>query len=239
MRASHLIVSPRLDQVFKEGKWAVTAALENLCIWNLKQGALVKQLNDGANHAQVTCLCMAQDGKRVAAGYEDGRIRIWDLESHECAITLSGHKAAITCLQFNDSDSLLASGSSDTNIVIWDTVGEVGLYRLHGHKNKVTDCRFLTTQASQQSYLVTSSADTYVKVWDLETQHCVQTLTGHRGEVWSIDVNPTQTRLVTGSVDKLLRVWEIHQGGGTDEICTPLGEVRISSVCLMSVCLSV
>ena len=37
------------------------------------------------------------------------------------------------------------------------------------------------------------------QVWDLEAQHCCQTLAGHKGEVWSLDVDPAETRLVTGA----------------------------------------
>lgn len=51
---------------------------------------------------------------------------------------------------------------------------------------------------STANALVTCSKDSAVRVWDLETQHCSQTVVGHKGEVWSLDVDPSETRLVTG-----------------------------------------
>ena len=51
------------------------------------------------------------------------------------------------------------------------------------------------------------------QVWDLETQHCVQTCVGHRTEVWSLDMNEAQTRLVTGSGDSQIRVWRVSVDG--------------------------
>ena len=50
-------------------------------------------------------------------------------------------------------------------------------------------------------------SDGYVKVWDLGTRACTQTLTGFDGETWSVDVNPTQTRVVIGTADHKLHVY--------------------------------
>jgi WD40 repeat protein len=46
--------------------------------------------------------------------------------------------------------------------------------------------------------LVSSSKDGSLRVWDLTAQRCCQTVTGFKGEVWSLDVNLEQTRLVAG-----------------------------------------
>lgn len=49
-----------------------------------------------------------------------------------------------------------------------------------------------------------------LKVWELSTQHCVQTLIGTRNEIWSIAKNPQETRLLIGSVDQDIRVWNLE-----------------------------
>jgi U3 small nucleolar RNA-associated protein 12 len=59
------------------------------------------------------------------------------------------------------------------------------------------------------SRLISSSKDGSIKVWDVTLQHCCQTLLGFNGEVWSLDVNPDETRLVAGCVDTDLRVYAI------------------------------
>ncbi len=51
---------------------------------------------------------------------------------------------------------------------------------------------------TDNNYVVSCSKDGFIRVWDLSTQHCCQTLGGHKAEVWSLDVNPLQTRLVSG-----------------------------------------
>ena len=61
----------------------------------------------------------------------------------------------------------------------------------------------------QGNKLISCSKDSHIRVWDLDTQHCSQTLVGYRGEVWALALNPSQTRLVTGSADVDLEVYEV------------------------------
>jgi len=143
---------------------------------------------------------------QLAVGYEDGVVRLFDLNSGECLVTFSGHKSPITCLAFDANGMRLVSGSKDTNIIIWDTVSEAGLFRLSGHKGPITKCCFL----EKQNLLISSSTDTLVKFWDLDTQHCFKTLVGHRSEVWDMAVLKDDRYLVTGCADSELRVWRIR-----------------------------
>ena len=207
-----VITSPESNAVLtSHGKLAVAGALEDIVIWNIKQGVQTARLKGPQGGGVVTVLATTPlDGSsQLASGHSDGTICLWNLhgadDSTEAVTTLSGHTAAVSAVAFNRIGSLLASGSFDTDIVVWDVVAEVGLYKLRGHKDAITGCLFL--ERSQR--LVTSSKDTLVKVWDHETQHCVQTCVGHRNEVWSLDVNATETRVVTGSADNKLRVYDL------------------------------
>lgn len=73
-----------------------------------------------------------------------------------------------------------------------------------------------------------------LQVWDLESQHCCQTIVGHRAEVWALDVNPSGTRLVTGSTDAELRVFAIHPrpeaGAAAAPVLTAMGSLRRQGV---------
>lgn len=70
--------------------------------------------------------------------------------------------------------------------------------RTHARTRSCTQAFVSPASASSSGWLVSSSKDALVKVWDLDTQHCCQTLTGHKGEVWALDVDPREKRLVTG-----------------------------------------
>lgn len=72
---------------------------------------------------------------------------------------------------------------------------------------QVTDLVFLDSGKK----LVTSSKDKFLRVWDLETQHCMQIISGHHSEVWSVDADPEERYVVTGSADPELRFYAVKQ----------------------------
>ena len=75
--------------------------------------------------------------------------------------------------------------------------------------------------------LLTTSKDTYMKLWDLSTQHCVQTIVAHRSEICSMDVDPDQDLVFTGSGEGEMKAWRIdHEAleAGLKE--TETGEVE-------------
>ena len=61
----------------------------------------------------------------------------------------------------------------------------------------------------EPKYLISAGKDHLIKVWDIATQMCVQTIADHRAEVWSLVVNPDQTRVVAGSTNHMLRVYKV------------------------------
>ncbi|KAL0021070.1 hypothetical protein WJX79_008561 [Trebouxia sp. C0005] len=201
------------------GKLIITASLENITIWNVKQGTLVKTLitpaSSGRAPAEVTQIAVGRsDSHQIAVGHADGMVRLWNLQSGTCDVTLSGHKGQVTALKYNQQGGLLASGAQDTDIIVWDVAAESGLYRLRGHQDQITDLAFL----QQGNKLISCSKDSHVRVWDLDTQHCSQTLVGYRGEVWALALDATQSRLVTGSADVDLQVYEVlsHEAAGKE-----------------------
>ena len=69
-------------------------ALEDVLVWDLKRGAQVHRLRAEAVYnstfsnargavsvGECTALALRPDGARVAAGYADGFVRVWDLEA--------------------------------------------------------------------------------------------------------------------------------------------------------------
>ncbi|RLN20712.1 hypothetical protein BBJ28_00021076 [Nothophytophthora sp. Chile5] len=199
------------------GRFALAPALQDVAVWNVRQGNKVRELlapADGGG-GQVTALALSPDGANVACGYSTGAVRVFKFATGALEVTLDGHKSAVEALAFRADGAELASGSRDTDVIVWDLVSQSGLFRLKGHKDAVTALAFLAP-----TRLSSSSKDTLVKIWDLETQHCVQTCVGHRNEVWALAANPQGDRLLTGASDNQLRVWSVQRpedGEASDE----------------------
>jgi|GEM_PF-942440 len=84
-----------------------------------KQLKLVKTMN-GYEKA-TTDLAFSPDGRWLAVGCEDGRIRIWDVQSGQALDPIVGHTGRVNALAFSPDGNWLASGAVDNNILILQT----------------------------------------------------------------------------------------------------------------------
>lgn len=190
---------------------AITAGLEEILIWDIKTGELVKRMRDGlapgasdsklTRPSEVTALLYHSATSIVAAGYDDGSIKVWDLMSGTVLINFQGHKSAVTILKFDNEGTRLVSGSRDSNIIFWDLVAETGLFKLRSHKDQITGLWF------SEEYLISTSKDGLVKLWDLKTQQCIETHVAHGGECWSLGVSGNV--LITTDAENQVKVWKV------------------------------
>ena len=124
-----VISSPSSNALFDaSSRLAVVGALEDVVVWNLRQGEITQRWRDSDNSSAVTVLVRCPTNDRYAVGYEDGSIRVWEMGG-SLLVTLRGHRSAVSALCFDRTGTRLASGSKDTDLILWDLVGEVGLFR--------------------------------------------------------------------------------------------------------------
>ncbi|XP_027749929.1 WD repeat-containing protein 3 [Empidonax traillii] len=172
----------------ERGRYVAVPGCEHVFVWDTRKGEKVLILK--GLKQEVSCLCPSPDGLHLAVGYEDGSIRVFNLLSGEASITFNGHRAAVTALQYDHLGGRLVSGSKDTEVIVWDVINESGLYRLRGHKDAVTQVLFL----KEKNLLVTRGSF---------SSHCAS------GQVWGMALLSKEKRLITGSADSELRVWDL------------------------------
>lgn len=215
---------PAATQLAKSAGRAATGGLESILIWDIKTGELLATLSDeltpGASNAKtslapspVVMLAYHEQTDILAAGHNDGSIKVWDLASGLVVATFAGHRSAITALQFDRNGTRVVSGSADASVIMWDLVAEEGLFKLKGHKSHITGIFLVSEEAvaddAIEDYLVTVSKDGLVKLWDLKSKQCVETHLAHSGECWSLGANAAKDMLITcGSKDQV-KVWEL------------------------------
>ena len=220
------------------GVWAITPAQEYIHIYQLQQGTLlhsITHLGDASiggggsssvsSPPSVRVLCAhPSDPNTIAAGYDDGSIRLFSLTALACTLTLHGHTATVTCLAFNRSGTLLVSGAADTAVICWDVVAQKGVVRLKGHRDAVTCIALIDRQQQSSSALplpsvsvsglvaLSGSKDGSVRVWDVEAQHCRQSVMVDK-EVWGLAVSQDLSFVVAGGVDSTIKVWRVRAEG--------------------------
>ena len=96
----------------------------------------------------------------LASGSRDKTIKIWEVRSGRCVITLIGHDNWVTDLVFHPSGRFLLSVSDDKSIRIWDlSNGRCFKKILNAHSH------FISSIDMKGKYLVTGSVDNTAKVW--------------------------------------------------------------------------
>ncbi|KAI8871592.1 Utp12-domain-containing protein [Ramicandelaber brevisporus] len=157
------------------------------------------------HHGAISALCFDRTGTVLASASNDTDIVVWDVVAEVGMYRLKGHRDQITALRFIDPsqyDSTKADGKTDT-----DEDGDVIMDTNSGGDDD--DATSNAARAGRSGYLLSSSKDTLVKLWDLAAQHCVETVVLHRSEVWSMDLSPDASLMVTGSAERDLYVWKL------------------------------
>ena len=175
----------------------------------------------------VTALATFPDG-RMAGGYMDGVIRIWDVEAEKYE-KYDDHDEQISALIVLP-DGKLASGSKDRTIKLWEKDGENFLSEwscvrtLYGHTGSLTTLAMLP-----DGKLASGANDKTIRIWDTTTGECKK-LTGHAKtiralitsvirytEIETLEMGHipygnrgqiiSDTMLISGSEDSTIRLW--------------------------------
>jgi len=146
--------------------------------------------------------------------------------------TLTGHGdwvTAVAAAPFVDGGSeqppSFLTGSRDKTVIVWkidedDTDYAVPIRRLRGHSHFVQDLCY----SGLGMHALTASWDSTMRLWDLKTGNSMTTFVGHTKDVLSVAFNHGNTKIMSGSRDKQMKLWNINgevkmdvvDGGHTD-----------------------
>lgn len=110
-------------------------------------------------------VAFSNDGKMVAAGNNQGALRLWNVESGQLKMSFKGHTDAIRSVAFSPDSKTLLSGSTDKTARLWDVVTGQELLSLKGHTFPV----HLVAFAPDGKRLATASHNV-VKLWLAATE---------------------------------------------------------------------
>jgi WD40 repeat protein len=68
----------------------------------------------------VYSLALTIDQRILAVGIYNGEIHLWDRETSERVIVLTGHRQIVRALAFNREGTQLISGADDETLIVWD-----------------------------------------------------------------------------------------------------------------------
>ena len=162
---------------------------------------------------------------KIAIGWDDGKIQLWDPKTGKALSTLKGHVMSadmsddphvlgfmpegpqVLALAFSLDGTRLASGSRDKTVRLWDinTHESMSLQKHTGWTN-------VLAFSPNGKMLASGSVDKTVQLWNTTTGEPLATLTGHANGITALAFSDDGTTLASASADGAIRFWQTGTG---------------------------
>lgn len=181
------------------------------------------------------------DGKRAVVGYDDGKIRFWDLKQGNAIHVIKGqdgHQGALTCMACNKDGSLVLTGSVDgcAKLINAATGKVVGAFSVEGGKAKASRDEEEESNSVESvgfchilPLVAVAYLDGTLAIYDLSTQvlrHRCQ----HEAGIVHLQWEESSSVVSTCSLDGALRLWDARSGNMVSEYRGHSGEILDFSV---------
>jgi len=159
----------------------------------------------------VSVSAFRPDGRILATGGFDDRIRLWSFPSGQPLVVLDAHAADVNGLAFRREGSLLASASDDRDVRLWQIPGgqPISAFR---HPDRVYAVDFSPEGNSGSPLLATGCNDFKARLWSLHQASPVNVLSGHTSYVRHVSFSPDGKLLATAGGDRLVYLWGVADG---------------------------
>lgn len=192
---------------------------------NWREGRARRITFQGHRGHVVTCLQF--DDNKIVSGADDGLINVYDTRTGSLRHSLRGHDGGVWALQY--VNNTLVSGATDRTVRVWNIARGVCTHVFAGHTSTVRCLQIVMPKLVDGRMepsiplIVTGSRDSTIRVWRLPDPErderfrgngvnpwFMHTLAGHSQSVRTLAAHGN--RLVSGSYDNTVCIWDIEQG---------------------------
>jgi WD40 repeat protein/serine/threonine protein kinase len=152
-------------------------------------------------------LAFSPDGSRLAAGWPDGAVRIWNAATGQPAGDAGKFPAAVSWLAFTADGARLMVGTADRGVSVWDA-GKAGANPLKLTLAGAPAAIVSAAYSPDRKRIVGGQVSGEIAVWDAGSGQCLAVLKGHSAAVGALAFSPDGSRIISGAADKTLRVWD-------------------------------
>ncbi len=181
---------------------AFASADKSVVLWDVEAGRALRRCI--GHTASVWCVAFSRDGIRLLSGSKDGTVRLWDVETAREITRLEGHADLVTTVAFSPDGRKALSAGLDHEVILWDL--EKG--KSEGHFASL-GAKYVNALAfAPDGGRALACAANVALLIDPRTGKTVATLQGHTAAVTSAAFSHDGRRILTGSDDRTVRLWD-------------------------------
>uniref|UniRef100_A0A2I3GGC8 WD repeat-containing protein 48 n=4 Tax=Catarrhini TaxID=9526 RepID=A0A2I3GGC8_NOMLE len=168
------------------------------------------------NRNGVNALQLDPALNRLFTAGRDSIIRIWSVNQHKqdpYIASMEHHTDWVNDIVLCCNGKTLISASSDTTVKVWNAHKGFCMSTLRTHKDYVKALAY----AKDKELVASAGLDRQIFLWDVNTLTALtasnntvttSSLSGNKDSIYSLAMNQLGTIIVSGSTEKVLRVWD-------------------------------
>ncbi len=206
-KANAIAFSPTGDAVYAAGGEA--GIIGEVKRWKTSDGTLERSFEGHTDAAYA--LALSPDGKYLATGAYDQKIRLWDTATGKDLALLKGHNGAVNGLTFRADGKVLASASADRTVKLWSIPTGQRLDTLSQPTKEQTSVIF----SADGKRLYGAGADNRIRVWSISataaegTNRLLESRYSHEGCILGLARSADGKWLASSASDKSVKIWEL------------------------------
>ena len=176
--------------------------------WAVADGRLLRSF-EGHRDA-IYALALSPDGKTLATGSYDQKIKLWNVEQGKEIRTLSGHNGCVFALAFRPDGKILASASADRTVKLWDVASGERRDTLSQSLKEVYAVAF----SPDGKRLWAGGGDNRIRIWEVSeaaaetTNPILESKFAHEGAILNLVFSAEGTRVLSAADDRTVKLWD-------------------------------
>ncbi|KRX01618.1 WD40-repeat-containing domain [Pseudocohnilembus persalinus] len=197
-----------------------------IMVWEWRSQSYI--LNQQCQGSDITSCAYSNDGRVIATGGYDGKLRLWDTSSYLCFSVIDAHDSKITGIVFTSKAKTILTSSLDGSVKAFD----VNKFRCFRTLKSDQPAQFSCVAVDSAGEIACAGAmDPYeIYLWNIQTGNLIDVISGHTAPITCLKFSAIENVLFSGSVDKTVRIHDVFSRKTNTDILDHNSEITAIAV---------